>query len=79
MLSIFMISCSRNEEMDSPLKELSAKDVSFVNYSKVLNGTASNVAAPTGAGVGFEFLLGRKSRNCYGFGICELTAFWIDI
>lgn len=32
-----------------------------------------------GVGVGFLFELGRASRRCRGFGICDVIAFWVVI
>jgi hypothetical protein len=32
-----------------------------------------------GGGVGFLFDLGRASKRCRGFGICDVVAFWIVI
>ncbi len=80
LLTLVMFSCNRNEQyQNEPLQELTSKDISFVNYTKILNNEVLNIKVPSGGSVGFEFTLGRKSRNCHGFGICELTAFWVEI
>lgn len=44
------------------------KDVTISDYAKI-----------KGAGIGFLFDLGRASRRCRGFGICDVVAFWIVI
>ncbi|AFR35934.1 hypothetical protein [Riemerella anatipestifer] len=81
---IALASCQRTEEVNSTsLRELTRNDVSFVNFSKVLtdkNLMTGNVESKIdGGGAGFSFILGRQSRNCNGFGVCEVTAFWIEI
>ncbi|MDO5616776.1 MAG: hypothetical protein Q4G16_11330 [Cruoricaptor ignavus] len=60
------------------MKEVTKNDVSFVNYTKLLNNETFT-SKIDGGGVGFEFSLGRQSRNCNGFGVCQLTAFWVEI
>lgn len=80
--SLAIISCQRSEggnDLQDP-KEITKADVSFVNYSKLLKERSlTSRMEVDGGGVGFEFTLGRKSRDCRGFGVCELTAFWIEI
>ena len=41
--------------------------------------TISNSNLGKSAGVGFLLDLGRSSRHCRGFGICDVVAFWIVI
>lgn len=84
-ISLILFACSRNSDTEqdkSELKELNAKNVKFVDYRKLdisnFTGTTGK-ANLIGGGVGFSFILGRKSKNCAGFGVCELVAFWIDI
>lgn len=89
-ISILCISCQRDSQQNENLQTLSKDNVAFVNYktiiskfkninSKKSNKLHINNIEIDGGGVGFEFILGRKSRNCHGFGICEVSAFWIDI
>lgn len=86
----FLLSCNRESNNDLTKVEPTKNDVSFIGYSKIIKsypklkqqpfGTSSkNDLRVDGVNVGFEFELGRKSRNCHGFGLCELSAFWIDI
>lgn len=42
-------------------------DVTIAEFNKV------------GGGVGFLFEIGRASRGCRGWGICDVIAFWIVI
>ncbi|USL96005.1 hypothetical protein D1J36_002530 [Riemerella anatipestifer] len=59
---------------------LISKQVSFSDFSKTKTILEeSGIISENGMGAGFEFVLGRKSRDCHGFGICEVTMIWIDI
>jgi hypothetical protein len=46
-------------------------------YGKDVTISSSNKIK--GAGVGFLLDLGRASRKCRGFGVCDVVAFWIVI
>ena len=73
--TIFIINSCENEDNSSltedattsiQKKELEAKDVSFVNFTEKYGGT-SRVKI-------LHVHLGRKSRNCFRFGICYVCA-----
>ncbi len=80
---------SNQESAEGKAIDPPTSKVSFVNYSKIklsdLNrkiaekGMHKENALIDGASVGFEFTLGRKSRNCNGFGICRVEAFWVEL
>lgn len=94
-VALSLFSCDRDNNKELVKKEeLTKNNVSFVNYRKIIDGNAKlkllkqqgkkqssikESAMIDGGSVGFEFTIGRKSRGCQGFGICELTAFWIEI
>ncbi len=77
---IFLLTSCRNSEIDSSqMKELNSKNVKFVDYRKIDLSKYVGSYNKGGGGVGFEFTLGRRSKNCNGFGVCSLTAVWIVI
>lgn len=91
-VALSLFSCDRDNNKELVKKEeLTKNNVSFVNYRKIIESnpklkskllkqsSIKEAAMIEGIGAGFEFILGRKSRNCEGFGICVLTAVWIEI
>lgn len=92
-VALSLFSCDRDNNKELAKKEeLTKNSVSFVNYHKIIEGNPKlkskllkqqsrkqSSIREAGIGAGFEFRLGRKSRNCEGFGVCELTAIWIEI
>jgi hypothetical protein len=65
-LAFISIGCNNQNDLleNSPKKELSE------NF--ILKKQSSNEKVD-GAGIDITITLGRVSRNCHGFGICELT------
>ncbi|WP_419868202.1 hypothetical protein [Chryseobacterium sp. CT-SW4] len=71
-------SCNGNDDSEIQKTQLSAQNVPSLGSRTGNLGTATSKAID-GGGVGFAFDLGRASRNCFGFGVCRLAAFWITI
>lgn len=74
LLGIFS-SCSNDDSPDLGSDEpVVGKDIFFKSPEGIVTtGTANRVT------VSFEFAIGRKSRDCSGFGICKLTTFGISV
>lgn len=65
-LSLAMVACSERNDEGTPIKQQQENKQS--SNVKKLNGNVS-----------FSFRLGRVSKRCAGFGICELSALGVTI
>ncbi|WP_018675308.1 hypothetical protein [Riemerella columbina] len=78
-----LVSCRQDNVIkndDQTSSSLTSNQVSFSDFSKTKTILEkSDIISENGVDAGFEFILGRKSRGCRGFGICEVTMIWIDI
>ena len=76
MLMLVLFSCSKEDNDTQSLSksldsnfELSNLESNTGNFNKEIDGVV----------VGFRFILGRNSKKCRKFGVCEVVAFWIGI
>lgn len=69
-ITLSVLSCSDRAEIGNSESMVSKNDNSSFTEKRNPN---------TGVMASFDFVLGRKSKNCGGFGVCGLAAFGIEI